>query len=518
MQATVKAIRGKVKWMCAATLVSLALSVVRTTAAQPRGGWYGFGGDVQHTAVSPVPAQPTQRVHWSTPVDLQPQYSGTSLLIHYGTPLVTRKNTVVIPVKTGATDGFQVEARRADSGALVWMEPTDYTLPTHGWVPSLGLTLTRHERLIIPGAGGTIYRRVLPNRAGAPRRQHAFYGIEQYAADPSPFNNTVMISTPITADSHEVAYFGFVAMDGAPLGLQSGVARVTTGRDSGWVAAAMAAGDDGIEKVVYNCAPALSHDGKRLYIAVTDTSDSGFGHGYLLALDSRTLATLARVRLKDAGQPDQDATLPDDGTASPTVGPDGDVYYGVLENPLGSHHLRGWLLHFDATLSQTKTPGAFGWDDTASVVPTSAVPSYHGTSPYLLMTKYNNYAEAGGDGVSKFAILDPNATMTDPISGATVMREVLTVTAPTPDADIIDQHPDAVKEWCINTGAVDPQSKSALINNEDGFMYRWDFTSNTLAASVHLSAGLFEAYTPTIIGPDGTTYAISNGLLFAVGE
>ena len=392
MQAKVGTISSGLKWMCG-MLISIALLLGATTTPAQAGGWYGFGGDVQHTAVSAVPAQPLQRVRWSTPVDLQPQYSGTSLLIHYGTPLVTRKNTVVIPVKTGATDGFQVEGRRADTGALLWMEPTDYVLPTHGWVPSLGMTLTRRERLVIPGAGGTIYRRVLPNRANARRTQRAFYGIQHYTADPSTFNDTVMISTPITADSHEVAYFGFVALDGAPLGLQSGVARVTAGRGSGWVAAAMAAGDDSIKKVVYNCAPALSPDGKRLYIAVTDTGDSGFGAGYLLALDSRTLATLARVRLKDAKQPDQDASLPDDGTASPTVGPDGDVYYGVLENPLGSNHLRGWLLHFDAMLSQTKTPGAFGWDDTASIVPTSAVPSYSGTSPYLLMTKYNNYAE-----------------------------------------------------------------------------------------------------------------------------
>jgi hypothetical protein len=505
------------QWMCG-MLPAVVLLGAATSAAQA-GGWYGFGGDAQHTAVSAVPAQPLQRVRWSTPVDLQPQYSGTDLLIHYGTPLVTRRNTVLIPVKVGAADGFQVEARRADNGALVWMEPTDYTLPTHGWVPSLGMTLTRHERLIIPGAGGTIYRRVLPNRANAQRRRRAFYGIQQYAADPSSFNNTVMISTPITADARQVAYFGFVALDGAPLGLQSGVARVTSGRDAGWVAAWTAAADNSIKRVVYNCAPALSRDGKRLYIAVTDSGGAGFGAGYLLALDPRTLATLARVRLKDVRQPGQDASLPDDGTASPMVGPDGDVYFGVLENPLGSNHLRGWLLHFDATLSQAKTPGAFGWDSTASSVPASAVPSYSGTAAYLLMTKYNNYAEAGGDGVNKFAILDPNATMTDPLSGATVMREVLTVTAPTPDADVVDaQHPDAVMEWCINTGVVDPQSKSALINNEDGFMYRWDFTTNTLAAAVQLTAGLFEAYTPTIIGPDGTTYGISNGILFAAGR
>jgi predicted small secreted protein len=502
----------------AGALAVLLMGASAPCAACPN-GWRGFGGDAQHTAVSAVAAQPTERVHWSTPVDLQPQYSGTGLLIHYGTPLVTRRNTVLIPVKTGPTDGFQVEARRADTGALVWTQSTDYTLPAHGWVPSLGATLTRRERLIIPGAGGTIYRRVLPDRAGAPTTQRAFYGIQQYQADPSAFNDSVRISTPITADLHEAAYFGFVAADGAPLDLQSGVARVTAGGGGAWTAAATAAGDTSIKKVAYNCAPALSKDETRLYVAVTDAAESGLGSGYLLALDSRTLSPLARVRLKDVAHPHMDALVPDDGTASPTVGPDGDVYFGVLENPPGANHLRGWLLHFDAALSETKTPGAFGWDNTASIVPASAVPSYTGASPYLLMTKYNNYAQAGGDGVNKFAILDPNASMTDPISGAAVMREVLTVAAPTPDADARDaQHPDAVKEWCINTGVVDPQTRSAVINNEDGFLYRWDFTTNTLAARVQLSPGLFEAYTPTIIGPDGTVFAISNGILFAVGE
>jgi hypothetical protein len=300
------------------------------------------------------------------------------------------------------------------------------------------------------------------------------------------------------------------------LNLRSGIARIDYNGTGTWIAATNAASDAGISKVVMNCAPALSNDHRTLYVAVNNGS-----YGYLVAVDSRTLAPLARVRLKDVKNPANDSIVSDDGTASPTVGPDGDVYFGVLENPWYSNHDRGWLLHFNSTLTQTKVPGAFGWDDTASIVPASMVPSYHGSSPYLLMTKYNNYADPGlgGDGVNKIAILDPQNSMTDPISGATVMKEVLTIAGPTPDLNNRNaQHPNAVREWCINSAAVDPFTKSVLANNEDGKLYRWDLTSNTLSETNTLTSGLGEAYTPTLVGVDGIVYAINNATLYAVGH
>ena len=193
---------------------------------------------------------------------------------------------------------------------------------------------------------------------------------------------------------------------------------------------------------------------------------------------------------------------------------------GVLENPFPFHNDRGWRLHFNRDLSQQKTPGSSGWDDTASIVDAKMLPSYHGSSKYLLMTKYNNYAFINrGDGNNRVAILDPNDTQPDPVFPSTrVMKEVLTILGPTPDANAVPFFPGAVREWCINTAAVDPHTKSVLVNSEDGYLYRWDLTTNTLSEKMKLSPGIGEAYTPTLIGPDGTIYAINQAVLNAVGK
>jgi hypothetical protein len=505
-------------WLGVATVCGLLVS--ESNGAQSiRFPWSGYGHESQHDAIAPVASQPLNRILWHTPVDLNPQYSGSELLIHYGSPLVTRSNTVIVPVKTGATNGFEVEALVGATGATNWVRTTDYILPIltpNGWIPSFSPALTPKNRLYFPGGGGTVYHCDTPDTTNAAPAigQTAFYGLANYTANTNAYLNNVFIDTPITSDRYGNIFFGFQVTGSTPLNLRSGIARIDYNGTGIWVAASNAANDAGISKVVMNCAPALSNDHRTLYVAVNNGS-----YGYLVAVDSRTLAPLARVRLKDVKNPANDSIVPDDGTASPTVGPDGDVYFGVLENPWYSNHDRGWLLHFNSTLTQTKVPGAFGWDDTASVVAASLVSSYHGSSSYLLMTKYNNYADTGGNGVNKIAILDPQNSMTDPISGATVMKEVLTIAGPTPDLNNRNaQHPNAVREWCINSAAVDPFTKSVLANNEDGKLYRWDLTSNTLSETNTLTSGIGEAYTPTIVGVDGIVYAINNATLYAVGH
>jgi hypothetical protein len=268
-----------------------------------------------------------------------------------------------------------------------------------------------------------------------------------------------------------------------------------------------------------NCAPALSDDHKTLYVTVNN-GGGDTAAGYLLALDSRTLAPIAKAQLMDVAHPTEEACLPDDGTASPTIGPDGDVYIGVLEYGYpNDNNDRGWMLHFDSTLTVPKIPGAFGWDDTPSIVPAAAVPSYSGTSVYLLLTKYNNYAGLGtGNGVNKVAVLDPNATEIEHYSGQTTMNEVITVTGVTPDPNNDSEFPQAVREWCINSAVIDPTTKCAIVNSEDGNVYRWDFTTNSLSQAVRLSPGVGEAYTPSLSGSGGTVYVINNAQIFAVGQ
>src|SRR5204863_8948665 len=125
------------------------------------------------------------------------------------------------------------------------------------------------------------------------------------------------------------------------------------------------------------------------------------------------------------------------------------------------------------------------------------------------------------DGVNRIAVLDPNATMLEPHASSNhllVMKEVLTIAGPTPDPEFINQYPNAVREWCINTAAVDPVTMSVMVNSEDGKLYRWNLSTNTLSEPITLSPGGGEAYTPTIIVHDGSVYAINQANLHAMGR
>jgi hypothetical protein len=477
--------------------------------------WAGFAANAQHTAVASVRPQPFKRIRWRAKVDLAPALLHGTLLIHYGSPMITAANTVVVPTRVSAKAGFRVVAYSGIKGARRWSLNTDYQLPPSlahfAFVPPLPAVLTPSKALDVAGAGATVLTRGNVNAATGAVHRLVFYGAAQWKAHRSVYDKEVQITTPLTAGPDGSVYFGFTVGGATPAHLSSGIARIDAHGHATWISAAAAAGNQSINGVAINCAPALSPNDRTVYITVTSP-----GLGILVGLDATTLKPRFHVVLKDpvSGNPAQISTS---SSASPTVGPDGDVYYGVLENPFPNHDDRGWLLHYNATLTRTKIPGSFGWDNTASVLPASAVPGYHGTSPYLLVSKYNNYLHIGphGDGHNEVALLDPRASQMDPYANVRTMKAVETVLSP---VHVPSEPVGARYEWCINSAAVDTVDDSVIVNSEDGILYRWDLASNTLAEEIRLNAPRPEAYTPTIVGPDGTVYAINNANLYAIGR
>jgi len=497
----------------------VVLALAATAVAQVA----SFGGNAQHTSTYEAPAQDVNAIRWSASID----ENNTGAFTHYGSPLVTAPTNGSYTVITGikiAGNAFKVSAFDGPTGAVKYTLTSDYVLPSHGWIPVYNPAIVsgpNGTRLYYAGAGGTIFHvdGIDSNSPGAPVREVFYTTLSKYQSNAAAYNAAIFVNTPIISDGSGTVFFGFRVQNTAPAPLsttQSGYARIDSNGVGSYVLVGAAAGDSSIAFDSHNSAPALSNDGTTLY-AVAKSGSSSSTYGYLLALDSTTLSTKSKVFLRDPRNGNGAAVI-DDGTASPMVGPDGDVFLGVLANP--DNNSRGWLLHFNQDLSVQKTPGAFGWDFTPGVVPASMVPGYSGPSTYLLASKYNNYVGGDGNGVNKIAILDPNATQTDfhaSASGLIEMREVLTIIGPTPDAENPNVA-NAVREWCINAPAVNPATNSVFMPSEDGHIYRWDLAANSITQTVALTAGIGEPYVPTVIGPDGTIYTLNGGNLFALGQ
>lgn len=463
-----------------ATAVLVAAGIVRSTA-QPS----TFAGNSQHTSLYDTPAQHINSIRWSIQIDV-----GSPSSAHYGAPVITPSNTLFVPVRTSS--GLKVSAYYAASSQWKYNLSTDYIFPAASWRPVYQPVIAvpaSGPRLYYPGAGGTTYyiTNIDSDTPSAPVHECFYTDLAIYGTNTNAFNTTVFINTPITADASGAVFFGF-RINGtppAPLnGGSSGIARLTPDGQAAYASVGVSPN---------NCAPALSNDGTTLYVIAS---------GSILGLDSSSLATKYQAAILGWS---------DSSTASPTVGPDGDVYFGVAS---GS---RGILMHFSGDLKTQKTFGGFGWDNTVAIVPTNMVPFYHGPSSYLLFSKYNNYYGGDGDGVNRIAILDPNAQQIDPhpgTGGRPQMREVLTAIGCVPDTGTGL----TVREWCVNTGAVNPPTSSVFCPSEDGRLYRWNLAANSITETIILGHPIGDPYVPTIIGPDGSIYAINGNKLFSVSS
>jgi hypothetical protein len=148
--------------------------------------WSGFAGNAQHTALGQIATQQMRGFYWTTPVDLNPQYANGALTTHYGSPLVTRHNTVLVPVKVGSSFNFRVQGRVGATGDLLWTLFSDYITPPTRWIPSFNPVLTPDGRMVMPLIGGRV--QVHHNADESPRLplpNIAFYASDARATAPA---------------------------------------------------------------------------------------------------------------------------------------------------------------------------------------------------------------------------------------------------------------------------------------------------------------------------------------------
>ena len=208
--------------------------------------------------------------------------------------------------------------------------------------------------------------RLLPRCSGCrdgPDGSGNVYGTSLYNDNQAAFNNTVQISTPLTADRAGNVFFGFTVTGSIPLVWLAESPRLLL----------VAPGQRGIadrrQFGQSDCSQLRAGAQQRSAYRLCRGFDRRWIRNRLSDFPERghAVADSPRPVARSARRAGDHLHLAS--SATPMVGPDGDVYFGVLEAPCcTSHNARGWMLHFDSTLTQTKTPGSFGWDDTASVV------------------------------------------------------------------------------------------------------------------------------------------------------
>lgn len=504
-------------------------------------GWLCYGGNPQHTGMFVGTSQTATTVKWQTPLDDNRAYYGGEVLIHYAAPMVTPANNVVIGYRYTTSvsgnqnyDNWKVVGHSGANGNTLWSLNTDYSAALifpNDWTTVFPITLFQSgagsniRGVAAAGAAGSVMVRASADAASSTAVRYIFYTtLADFNRNKASYQ-PVKINTPITADASGNLYFGYEVTASVPSNLaklgSGGIAKVNahTGASIFMPVGSMNV-DSSLSRPAMNASPALTVDGQYIYVALSG------GNPFLVKLKTKDLSTVAKAHLYDPSIPGANIVLINESSAAPMIGLDGHVFMGVFGNQYRESH--GWMLQFDANLSQADSNnkrypvGAFGWDDTAVVVPSTMVPSYKGKASYLVLTKYNNYdmgGDAGADGSNKLAVLDPtsDSVTTDRQSGIPVMNEILTVLGVTKTNDD-PNHPNAVNEWCINSAAIDVNRKSAIINSEDGHMYRWSFVTNSLTESLDLQPATGEAYTETAIGPNGVLYVINNTILFAIGS
>jgi len=215
------------------------------------------------------------------------------------------------------------------------------------------------------------------------------------------------------------------------------------------------------------------------------------------------------------------ARVLDDSSASPTIAPDGSIFYGAYTR---YNFAQGHMLHFSAN-GDFLNSFNFGWDNTPAIFP------HNGT--YSVIFKNNHYG--GGPNFGSYCddsnwcpersasqTLGPQSffvTQFDPnlnIEWSFQSTNTLSCTRQ-PDGSLhcVSDHPDGF-EWCVNAAIVDANGV-VYANSEDGNLYAIA-QGGVLVQRMFQQLALGAAYTPASMDSAGRIYSQNAGHLFVVGN
>jgi hypothetical protein len=212
------------------------------------------------------------------------------------------------------------------------------------------------------------------------------------------------------------------------------------------------------------------------------------------------------------------ARVLDDSSSTPTIAPDGSIFYGAYT---AYNFAQGHMLHFSAN-GDFLNSFNFGWDNTPAIYP-------HGGT-YSVIFKNNHYPGGSYCGDPNWCpvargnneLLGPESyfvTQFSPNLNIEWSFQNTNTQACTrnPDGTItcVSNHPNGF-EWCVNAAVVDANG-TVYANSEDGNLYAIG-QGGVLIQNIFQQLAIGAAYTPASMDNNGRIYSQNDGHLFVVGR
>ena len=356
--------------------------VVELRSRRParRDQWHRHAGPRPHRLVDPARPRAAAR-QWRAADPLR-------LARHH------RAQHLVLPVKTTPAAAFRIEARSGGNGGLIWTADSDYVMPPHNWVPSYNVTLDVGQPPLRARRGRQAAVRTTPTRAAARCARSS-----STAPRPTtPRRPRSMPPSSSTRRSPSMPRQRVLRLHGDGRECRRSRQRHRPRRrrrrrhlDIGGGAARR----HGIDKVAMNSAPALSIDGKTLYVAVNTRARPASASrlpARARQRDARGQGKARADRSRHAARRRASATT---APPRPRSAPTATSTSACSKRTFGAHNAP----RLAAALRRHARDDRGRAASAGTTRPRSCRRRWcrptRGTSSYLLMTKYNNYAGVG---------------------------------------------------------------------------------------------------------------------------